>query len=113
MHPLLQQEELVAHAQEHDYYLVAYSPLARGDVFDVPEVTEVAEKHGVSEAQVSLAWLRAKDNVVAIPKATSEGHIEDNYASLDLELDDEDIATIDGIGREDRHLDFDVAPWNQ
>ena len=113
MHPLLQQEELVAHAQEHDYYLVAYSPLARGDVFDVPEVTEVAEKHGVSEAQVSLAWLRAKDNVVAIPKATSEGHIEDNYASLDLELDDEDLATIDGIGREDRHLDFDVAPWNQ
>jgi 2,5-diketo-D-gluconate reductase B len=113
MHPLLQQEELVAHAQEHDYYLVAYSPLARGDVFDVPEVSEVAEKHGVSEAQVSLAWLRSKDNVVAIPKATSEAHIEDNYASLDLELDEEDLATIDGIEREDRHLDFDKAPWNQ
>ncbi|WP_226012829.1 aldo/keto reductase [Halomicrobium salinisoli] len=113
MHPLLQQEELVAHAQEHDYYLVAYSPLARGDVFDVPEVSEVAEKHGVSEAQVSLAWLTQKDNVVAIPKATSREHIEDNWASLDLELDDEDVATIDDIEREDRHLDHDKGPWNQ
>ncbi|WP_018258148.1 aldo/keto reductase [Halomicrobium katesii] len=112
MHPLLQQEALVAHAQAHDYYLVAYSPLARGDVFDVPEVSEVADKHGVSEAQVSLAWLRSKDNVVAIPKATSPAHIEDNYASLDLALDDEDLAAIDGIEREDRHLDFDAAPWN-
>lgn len=113
MHPLLQQEELVAHAEEHDYTLVAYSPLARGDVFDVPEVSEIAEKYGISEAQVSLAWLRSKDNVVAIPKATSRAHVEDNVASLDLELDDDDLATIDGIEREDRHLDFDVAPWNQ
>ena len=113
MHPLLQQEELVAHAQEHEYYLVAYSPLARGDVFDVPKISEIAAKHGVSEAQVSLAWLTQKDNVVAIPKATSRAHVEDNYASLDLELDDDDIEEIDGIEREDRHLDFDVAPWNQ
>ncbi|WP_372480604.1 aldo/keto reductase [Halomicrobium sp. HM KBTZ05] len=112
MHPLLQQAELVAHAQAHDYYLVAYSPLARGDVFEVPKLNEIADKHGVSEAQVSLAWLRSKDNVVAIPKATSRAHIEDNYASLDLALDEEDIATIDGIEREDRHLDFEAAPWN-
>lgn len=113
MHPLLQQEHLVSHAQEHDYALVAYSPLARGDVFGVPELVEIAEKHGVSEAQVSLAWLRSKENVVAIPKATSETHIRDNWASLDLELDDDDLAAIDAIEREDRHVDFDAAPWNQ
>ncbi|WP_158854032.1 aldo/keto reductase [Halorhabdus sp. CUG00001] len=112
MHPLLQQDALRAHADEHDYTLVAYSPLARGDVFDVPEVVEVAEKHDVSPAQVSLAWLREK-GVSTIPKATSEGHIRDNFESLALELDDEDVATIDGIEREDRHLDFDVAPWNE
>ncbi|MFB6074461.1 MAG: aldo/keto reductase [Haloarculaceae archaeon] len=113
MHPLLQQEELVAHAQEHDYYLVAYSPLARGDVFDVPEVVEVAEKHGVSPAQVSLAWLTSKDNVVAIPKATSRDHIADNWAARDLALDAEDVAKIEGIEREHRHLDPDGAAWNR
>lgn len=53
-----------------------------------------------------------KENV-AIPKAASEGHIAGNWASLDLELDEADLAAINGIEREDRRLDFDVAPWNQ
>ena len=65
-HPLLPQAELREHCAAHDVEVVAYSPLARGDVFDVPEIRGVAEKHGVSEAQVSLAWLREK-GVTAIP----------------------------------------------
>ena len=79
-------------------------------MFDVPVLTEIAEKHGVSEAQVSLAWLREK-GVTAIPKATSEVHIRDNLASLDLDLDSEDIAAIDAIGRTDRRVDPGFAPW--
>ena len=113
MHPLLQQRELLAHAQREDHYLVAYSPLARGEVFDVPELTAVAEKHGVSEAQVSLAWLASKEHVVPIPKATSETHLRDNYAALSLELDAEDVERIDAIDREERLVDFDTAPWNR
>ncbi|WP_458184979.1 aldo/keto reductase [Haladaptatus sp. NG-WS-4] len=111
MHPLLQQDELVEYAQDNDITLVAYSPLARGEVFDVPELNEVAEKHGVSEAQVSLAWLLQKDNVVAIPKATGTDHIEDNFAALDLELDDDDIEKIDGIDQKKREVNPDFAPW--
>lgn len=111
MHPLLQQEELLEKCREHDITLVAYSPLARGEVFNVEELNEIAEKHGVSEAQVSLAWLMEKDNVVAIPKASSEEHIQDNFDSLDLELDEEDIEKIDSIEREERKVDPDFAPW--
>ncbi|MFC7177216.1 aldo/keto reductase [Halosegnis marinus] len=113
MHPLLQQEELREYAADANVELVAYSPLARGQVFDVPELNEVAEKHGVSEAQVSLAWLREKD-VTAIPKATSEGHIRDNWESLGVELDEEDVAEIDAIDRTDRrvHPDFGPDSWN-
>ena len=111
MHPLLPQEELREYQNRHDIELVAYSPLARGTVFDVPEIQSVAEKHGVSEAQVSLAWLREKD-VTVIPKATSEEHIRDNWASRDLTLDADDLETIDGIDREDRQVDPDFGPWN-
>jgi 2,5-diketo-D-gluconate reductase B len=111
MHPLLQQDELVEYVQENDMTLVAYSPLARGEVFDVPELTEIAEKHDANEAQVSLAWLMQKDNVAAIPKATGEDHIEDNYGALTLELDDEDIEKIDDIGAKERQVDPDFAPW--
>jgi len=109
-HPLLPQAELRAHCAAHDVEVVAYSPLARGEVFDVPEIRTVAEKHDVSEAQVSLAWLREK-GVTAIPKATSETHVRDNWASRTLDLDDEDVARIDGIDRTARQIDPDFAPW--
>ena len=111
MHPLLQQEELLEKCREHDITLVAYSPLARGEVFDIPELNEIAEKHGVSETQVSLAWLMQKDGVVAIPKATSEEHIRDNFEAQELELDEEDVDKIDSIDREERMVDPGFAPW--
>jgi len=109
IHPLLQQTELREFAADTDLELVAYSPLARGEVFDVPELTEIAEKHGVSEARVSLAWLREND-ITAIPKATSEDHIQDNWESLTLELDDEDHETIASIDRTNRKVDPDFGP---
>ncbi|AHZ22045.1 aldo/keto reductase [Haloferax mediterranei ATCC 33500] len=110
LHPLLQQDELREVCADEDIEIVAYSPLARGTVFDVDVLSDIAEKHDVSEAQVSLAWIREK-GVTAIPKATSEGHIEDNWKSLDLELDDEDIETIDAIEETDRRVDPGFAPW--
>jgi len=111
MHPLLQQEELLEKCREHNITLVAYSPLARGEVSNIPELNEIAEKHEVSEAQISLAWLMQKDGVVAIPKATSEEHIEDNFKAQEMELDEEDIEKIESINREERMVDPGFAPW--
>jgi 2,5-diketo-D-gluconate reductase B len=111
-HPLLQQEALRADAREHDHWLVAYSPLGKGAVFDVPEIREIVEKHDASPAQVSLAWLLSKENVAAVPKATGEAHLRDNFAAQDLELDPEDVDRIDDIDREERVIDPDWAPWN-
>ncbi|KAA9396232.1 aldo/keto reductase [Haloarcula sp. CBA1130] len=112
MHPLLPQRDLVAHAQEHDYTFVAYSPLAKGAVFDVPEICEVAEKHECTPAQVSLAWILSHENVAAIPKASSREHMTQNLATLDLALDEEDIELIDSIERRHREVDADHGPWN-
>lgn len=108
--PLWRQEDLRAYCDAEDIAVVAYSPLARGEVFDVPEITEIAEKHDASEAQVSLAWLREK-GITAIPKATSEEHIRGNWESLDLELDNADIEAIDSVERQERQVDEDFAPW--
>lgn len=108
--PLLPQEELRNYCDDHDIELVAYSPLARGEVFEVDELSKIAEKHDASEAQVSLAWLRGK-GVTAIPKATSEDHIRGNWESLGIELDSDDIEKIDGISRRERQVSPDFAPW--
>ncbi|MFB6152580.1 MAG: aldo/keto reductase [Haloarculaceae archaeon] len=111
MHPLCPQPELVADAQRHGYDFVAYSPLARGNVFDLPAVRAVAEKHGASEARVSLAWLLSKDNVRAVPKASSEAHVRDNLGAVDLSLDPEDLERIESIDRTERYVERDGAPW--
>jgi diketogulonate reductase-like aldo/keto reductase len=109
MHPLLQQEELRAYAAETDLELVAYSPLARGQVFENETIVGIAEEHDASPAQVSLAWLREK-GVTAIPKATGENHIRDNFESLGVDLTDEDVAVVDDIDATDRRVHPDFAP---
>lgn len=108
--PLWRQEELREYCANEGIELVAYSPLARGEVFDVPELTEIATKHGANEAQVSLAWLREKA-ITAIPKATGEDHLRDNFESLHLDLDEEDVESIDSIDRQERQVDPSFAPW--
>jgi 2,5-diketo-D-gluconate reductase B len=110
LHPLLPQAELRAHCAEADVEVVGYSPLARGDVFDHPGVRAVADDRDASPAQVALAWARAKD-VTAIPKATGEAHIRDNWRSLSLDLTDEEVARIDDVETGDRKVDPDFAPW--
>lgn len=111
MHPLFQQPELHQMAIEHDHWLVAYSPIAKGAVVDVPVLQDIAAKHDATPGQVSLAWLLQKDHVVPIPKSAGE-HIEENYAALDLTLDPEDVERIDEIEEERRLVDFESAPWN-
>jgi 2,5-diketo-D-gluconate reductase B len=113
MHPFLPQSELRAYAAENDLELVAYSPLARGDVVGNEALGEIADKHDASEPQVALAWLREK-GVTAIPKATGTDHIRDNWESLTVALDDEDVERIDTLDRTDRkvHPDFGPDAWD-
>lgn len=99
-HPLFQQSDLLDHAREHGYAVVAYSPLAGGEVFDVPEIRAIAEKHDTSPAAVSIAWVLSHETVVTIPKASSREHLEANLAARELRLDPVDIERIDGIERE-------------
>lgn len=111
-HPLLPQPRLRALARDLGHRVVAYSPLAKGAVLEVPELRTVAEKHDVTPAQVSLAWLLSRTAVAAVvPKSTDPDHVRENLAARSLELDDEDLARIDRIERRHRCVDFDGAPW--
>ncbi len=112
IHPFLPQTELRSYAAENDVELVAYSPLARTEIFSDPTLGAIADDRAVSEAQVALVWLR-EHGITAIPKATGEAHIRDNWESRTLELSDEEIERIDTIERRERqvHPDFAPASW--
>ena len=100
-HPLFWRAELVADASEHGHQLVAYSPLASGKAFDLPPVREAAAAHGVTPAQVCLAWVLARDEVVAVPKASTSAHLRSNLGASTVALTDEEVERIDGIEREE------------
>ncbi|NLU71060.1 aldo/keto reductase [Streptomyces sp. HNM0574] len=75
--------------------VMAYSPIEQGRLLGEPALAAVAEAHGVSPAQVALAWVLRHEDVIAIPKAATRQHVEDNHAALRLELTDEDLRTLD------------------
>lgn len=59
-------------------------------------VKKLAEKNGVSPAQIALAWVLARgDHVVAIPGTQRVEHLEKNAAAADIRLTDQESATLD------------------
>jgi 2,5-diketo-D-gluconate reductase B len=109
-HPLLPQTELLELARETDHHLVAYSPLARGEIFDHPVVESVAADLGASPAQVVIAW-NLDRGVVPIPKARG-AHVAENFAAREIELTGEARRRLDAIEDRNRIIDPKYGPWN-
>lgn len=107
MHPLYQQSSLVEYAHTANLPVIAYSPLAQGKVFDIPELTQIAETHGISEAAVALAWITGKPGVGAIPKTTNPDHVRENLTTPDITLTAAEIDRIESIDREEKLIDID------
>lgn len=74
---------------------MAYSPIEQGRLLDDPALGSVARARGVSVAQVLIAWAVREGGAIAIPKASSAAHAEENAAALQLRLDPQDLAAID------------------
>ena len=59
-------------------------------------VRELAVQRGVTPAQLALAWVHAKgEDIVPIPGTKRPERLEENVAALDVQLSDEDVATLD------------------
>ena len=119
------ERDLLPWAQEHGRIVMAYSPLAQGllsgrydgdhpprgmrarSVAFRPEnlrraapllgvLRDVAAGHGVTSAQVALAWLVRRPNVVVIPGASSVEQAESNARAAEIELTDDEDAALTG-----------------
>ena len=74
---------------------MAYSPIEQGRLLRHPALAQVAQRHQATVAQVALAWDIRGGDVVAIPKASTVAHVQDNARALDIRLTEADIALID------------------
>jgi 2,5-diketo-D-gluconate reductase B len=112
-HALLSQTKLLSYARSVGVPLVAYSPLARGQLADDPVLKRIAKKHGASAAQVGLKWLLDQEGVGGVPKATQAASQKSNFEALGLVLDAEDIRAIDALPKDRRLVDPGFGPvWD-
>lgn len=94
-HPFYQREDDQVFLDENKVQIESWGPFAEGrnNLFGNETLTEIAEKHDKSVAQVVLRWL-VQRKVVVIPKSTHKERIIENFNVFDFTLDDNDMQTI-------------------
>lgn len=75
--------------------VTAYSPVEQGRLTAHPALEAVARRHDATGLQVALAWLLRRPDVLAIPKAGTVAHVEENRAAAELVLSDQDLTDLD------------------
>ncbi|WP_394647859.1 aldo/keto reductase [uncultured Sphingomonas sp.] len=91
------EHDLLPWLAERGIPTMAYSPVEQGRLVAHPGLRTLADELGASPAQVALAWLLARDDVIAIPKAGRSAHVRDNRAAADLTLDADALARLDDL----------------
>jgi len=103
LHPTFNQSEMRTYAQKQNFQLVSYSPLGRNADLENTTVAGLAEKYSTTPGQVILNW-HFRNGLIAIPKASTKNHLEDNLQALDWELDANDVQLLNDIEQQERML---------
>lgn len=98
VHPCFCQKELVEYCRENNIQVVAWSPIMRGQLLEVPLMMDLAEKYNKSIAQIALRW-NIQNNIIPIPKSSHHGRIKDNFEVFDFKLSQEDMIKINKLDR--------------
>lgn len=77
--------------------VMAYCPVEQGRLVDHPDLRAIAAELNATAAQVALAWLLARDDIIAIPKAGTVEHVHENRAAADLVLRTDILARLDTL----------------
>ncbi len=92
-----QSEDVLRYCEEQGIGFIPWFPLAAGELAKPGEaVDEIAKAHDATAGQVALAWLLAKSPVMLpIPGTSSVEHLEENVAAADLQLTEDELATLE------------------
>jgi aryl-alcohol dehydrogenase-like predicted oxidoreductase len=77
------------------------NPRFQGEAFEanmriLDKITEIAEEKGVKPGQLALAWVLAQRNdIVPIPGTKRRTYLEENAASAEIDLSEDDLQRID------------------
>lgn len=95
-HPYRPRETLVEACHDRGIRVVAHSPLSAPGLLAEPVPTAIGEEHGLTSAQVVLAWNVAR-GVVPVPSSNDRDHVVENLAAAGGRLPPDAMARIDGL----------------
>ncbi len=96
LHPKLMQKSTVDFCRGQDIAIQSWSPLGRARYLDDPQLAGIAQGYGKSVAQLIIRWHIQHDFIV-IPKSTKMERQRENKAIFDFEINETDMAKIDGM----------------
>lgn len=96
-HAYLNQEKVLEACRRHGIAVVAYCPIARGQVKNDEIIAEIARRHGQTPAQISLRWL-VQQGVGAIPRTSKIERLSENLDVFDFALSEDEMTTIAAMG---------------
>ena len=106
IHPYYQENDVIPYIQDLGIVVQGWYPLGgRGytaELLGNGVITEIAQAHGKSSAQVILRWNLQK-GVVVIPGSSNPDHIKENTELFDFELTEEEMERIHGLDRNEKH----------
>ncbi len=77
------------------------------------QLKPIAERNGLSLAQLALAWVISRPAVCAVAGARSAAQVRENARAAGVVLSTEDLAEMDAISRTvTEHLDDNPVQWN-
>ncbi len=95
-HPGHTQTFALNYYREHNILLQAWSPVARGRVFDDVLIRELSGKYGITPAQVCISFC-LHEGVMPLPRASTSERVRENFACLNVSFSDEDISRIENM----------------
>lgn len=99
LHPKLSQKELREFCAKHDIKIQAWSPLMQGQLLNHPVVLGIAEKHGVSTAQVILRW-DVQQEILLVVKSVKPERIQSNADIFDFTLSEEEMTALNTLNED-------------
>ncbi len=87
--------QVTAHCHARQMPIMAYSPVGQGALLADRKLRTLATNAAVTPAQLAIAWLLQRPNVVAIPKAMQPAHVRENREAAGIVLDAAMLAALD------------------
>jgi aryl-alcohol dehydrogenase-like predicted oxidoreductase len=92
-------DDLIDWLAEQGIAYVPFFPLGGFSPLQSDELSTIAAEVGATPMQVALAWLLQRSpNILLIPGTSSLAHLRENLAAAELELSNDVVARLDGIG---------------